>query len=324
MMSQSLPPGENSETRRLVQAAEDAATSIDDDAVSSSRRLEELSSLYRQWVVHNYSTFYDHRDVEKYSLLVYALASASTLEESLFLAEKIKNHLYDAGSAVALKDGDLVFTFRQQGGETIQGFLMNLWPLALTLCEAEFLVGQRLDGVKGSVPTRCGLPQGVVAALFNRPLAFDAPTLSLTIPRRHLKRPVVARAADVPRFLEDLFPIALGLTQQTGQVKSLVAGLVREDRLRQPGANTTVRQISAKLGCSAATLRRRLKAEGTTFREVKEESLDTLAKHWLRDRSLTLDGIAEQLGFSDAFAFRRAFKRRNGVSPSDFRRRQTD
>ena len=47
----------------------------------------------------------------------------------------------------------------------------------------------------------------------------------------------------------------------------------------------------------------------------------SLAKNMLMRTSLSVTEIAEQTGFRDIFAFSRRFKARNGISPSEYRRR---
>jgi AraC-like DNA-binding protein len=56
------------------------------------------------------------------------------------------------------------------------------------------------------------------------------------------------------------------------------------------------------------------------LREIKEAVYDELAKAWLGDAKVPIETIAERLGFSDVFSFRRSFRRKNGFSPLAFRR----
>jgi len=91
------------------------------------------------------------------------------------------------------------------------------------------------------------------------------------------------------------------------------------DLVRQMLARGVIDQtrISALAGISAATLRRRLDAEGTTFRDLRSDVLNEAAKKLLRSRS-SIPEVAEELGFSDVRAFNRAFRAWNGVSPRAF------
>ncbi len=72
---------------------------------------------------------------------------------------------------------------------------------------------------------------------------------------------------------------------------------------------------------SAATLKRRLNIEGTTYSEILDEVRRDLALRHLADRRLSIAKVALRLGFSNASAFGRAFKRWMGMTPIAYRKR---
>jgi AraC-like DNA-binding protein len=69
---------------------------------------------------------------------------------------------------------------------------------------------------------------------------------------------------------------------------------------------------------SERTLQRRLHEENTTFRELVCDVRIDLAKDLLRTERPSASALAPRLGFSEPAAFRRAFKRRTGMTPGDF------
>jgi AraC-like DNA-binding protein len=71
---------------------------------------------------------------------------------------------------------------------------------------------------------------------------------------------------------------------------------------------------------SVRSLSRRLTEEGTTFRGLVDSVRHELAVARLRDPEVNLAEIAFLLGYSESSAFHRAFKRRTGVTPLEFRR----
>jgi len=73
--------------------------------------------------------------------------------------------------------------------------------------------------------------------------------------------------------------------------------------------------IATKMALSRQTLFRKLKAEGTTFAEVLDELRHKLALDYLSARKVSVNETAYLVGFSDAAAFGRAFKRWMGTSP---------
>ncbi len=76
------------------------------------------------------------------------------------------------------------------------------------------------------------------------------------------------------------------------------------------------------LGCSVATLRRRLSERNSSFRAISKSMLNKSARQLLAQGFRTSE-IAEQLGFSDSRSFARAFKTWNGMTPKQFTQRNT-
>jgi len=71
------------------------------------------------------------------------------------------------------------------------------------------------------------------------------------------------------------------------------------------------------LGCSVATLRRRLQEKNSSYRAVSKATLNKAAQRLIAQGIHTSE-IAEQLGFSDFRSFTRAFKSWNGVTPKQY------
>ncbi|MBS45569.1 MAG: AraC family transcriptional regulator [Nocardioides sp.] len=83
---------------------------------------------------------------------------------------------------------------------------------------------------------------------------------------------------------------------------------------------TTIQSVADEFSMSSSTLKRRLTAEGTSFRELLQESLVNRARMRLLDPSRSVTEVATELGYSDLTNFSHAFKRWTGSSPSHFRR----
>ena len=80
--------------------------------------------------------------------------------------------------------------------------------------------------------------------------------------------------------------------------------------------------IASKMGLSRWTLFRQLKAEGTTFEKVLDELRHKMALHYLSGKKVSVNETAYLVGFSEAAAFSRAFKRWTGTSPCEMRPRK--
>ena len=79
------------------------------------------------------------------------------------------------------------------------------------------------------------------------------------------------------------------------------------------------RTLAQQLHMSEATLQRRLKAEGLSYQELKNQIRCERALFLLQHTPLSMQHISEQLNFHDPSAFHRAFKKWTGKNPSYYR-----
>jgi AraC-like DNA-binding protein len=96
---------------------------------------------------------------------------------------------------------------------------------------------------------------------------------------------------------------------------------VRAQLLRLlPKHEASAERVARKLGMSRRTLTRQLEAEGTSFTELFSALRRQLAERYLQHTDDSVEDIAFQLGYSEASAFVRAFRRWNGRAPREYRR----
>lgn len=82
-------------------------------------------------------------------------------------------------------------------------------------------------------------------------------------------------------------------------------------------------ELAGQLNLSEATLRRRLDAEGSSYRAILDDLRRDMAIGLLADSQASLADIAAVLGFSEASAFHRAFRKWTGSRPGEYRRPQS-
>lgn len=82
----------------------------------------------------------------------------------------------------------------------------------------------------------------------------------------------------------------------------------------------SMEEMAARLRMAPRTLARRLAAQGTSYSDLLDEVRRQRAEVLLRAESLSIDEVAERLGYSDAANFTRAFRRWTGLTPPAFRR----
>ena len=67
------------------------------------------------------------------------------------------------------------------------------------------------------------------------------------------------------------------------------------------------------------TLRRRLREQNTSYRQLLDELRMNVAIKYFRDTTLTVEDVAHSLGYSDAANFRHAFRRWTSATPDQFK-----
>ena len=123
-----------------------------------------------------------------------------------------------------------------------------------------------------------------------------------------------ATAKLAQRYCAELLPLDATPEGLVARVRVLLATAV--------GPPPDLDQLARTLQTSTRTLRRGLEQMGTSYRQLLEETRRTRAIEWTRSAPLSVETMAEHLGFRDVRSFRRAFKRWTGHSPAELRPRR--
>jgi AraC-like DNA-binding protein len=151
--------------------------------------------------------------------------------------------------------------------------------------------------------------------IFGARVRFDCPTDALLLDAAARDIPLRTAQPQLAAYLARQASGALAQGPKAG-IEGRVRALVRAELA--PGAASLPR-VARRLGVSRRTLQRRLDDRGLTFEALVDEVRRSEAELLLRTTSLPILDVSEQVGYSDARAFRRAFQRWTGVSPAKFR-----
>ncbi|NBF02686.1 helix-turn-helix domain-containing protein [Pseudomonas sp. Fl5BN2] len=154
--------------------------------------------------------------------------------------------------------------------------------------------------------------------LFPCPLQFAQDRSSLLFHSRYLSMPLLQDERTLKHFLERSPADLLSRPDEGDSLSSQLRHLLSRDRERWPD----VESVAQHLHISPQTLRRHLREEGSSFQELKDELRRDIAIYHLGRDNLSLQQIAEQLGFSEPSAFHRAFKKWTGLTPGAYRARE--
>jgi AraC-like DNA-binding protein len=308
----------------LAAAAEVAAIQSGRARSAQDRaRIASFADLYRAWIIRERGMADAPQAwAEKSSILLHLMVGGATVGEAVQILVKFRESVWGPQTRLSLDDrgADLAIVVDEPLTPGPAGLVCELWPLVVALSHLEFLAGGELDGARAEVRHGPELPGPLTNLLLGKPIAYEAEATALVIGASDLGRAVVVRSADVADFQARFMHALVDRPRGAGGMRARVSTLIWNDAARDPGGLPTMPGVAERLGLSTATLWRRLGEEGTSFQAIKEEVLDQLAKGHLGAGTQSIETIAAQLGYSDAHAFRRAFRRRNGMSPRDFRR----
>ncbi len=154
--------------------------------------------------------------------------------------------------------------------------------------------------------------------LFACPLYFNQNSNLMYFDAECLRYPLVHTEQSLEEFLRTAPYQLLTMTPEHhhNSLVSQVRAMIGHDFSQGfPSFET----ISAALHMSAPTLRRRLKEEGTSFQQLKDHCRCEAAKGYLTRRDMSINQVAQEMGFTDPSAFHRSFKKWTGQTPGEYR-----
>jgi AraC-like DNA-binding protein len=152
-------------------------------------------------------------------------------------------------------------------------------------------------------------------AFFRCPLEFDSADNRLRFAKSDIDAPSPGSNPIMTQASDQIVLDYLARMDKADIVSRTKAEITRQ----LPNGGVTDQSIAAALHMSERSLQRALQDKQLTYKQLLNEVRQDLAKKYLRDRSLSMTEISFLLGFSEMSAFSRAFKRWQGLSPSDYR-----
>ncbi|MEO0773649.1 MAG: AraC family transcriptional regulator ligand-binding domain-containing protein [Pseudomonadota bacterium] len=155
------------------------------------------------------------------------------------------------------------------------------------------------------------------AVIFPAPVSFDHPASSISFATTTLGPVDLRSADDLIAFLQNA-PRDWIFTRSSTHSQAL---RVRHylSQTDWEGANLT--GAAQAMHMTPRTLIRRLEADGTSFQAIKDALRRDIAIRHLQTGGHSVDSIAQDLGFSSAASFHKAFQRWTGNAPSTYRRK---
>ena len=154
---------------------------------------------------------------------------------------------------------------------------------------------------------------------FGVPLRFDSEESGVVLPRKALSLPVMSVNPVLRSQLQDTIWAHPALSRP-----DICAQVVRTLRPRIISGQVSIEEVAASLSLHPRSLLRKLKAQGTTFRDLLNETRFEVACQLLGGTRLSITEIGLVFGYSDTAVFTRSFERQCGLAPSEWRARQSE
>ncbi len=256
-----------------------------------------------------------HMRVSSHGYLGFAAMTAATAREALELAVRFAPTKTDAiGLELHVEGASASLTFEERIplGEAREFVIVALMVGIVQMARA--MVG---DEVTGHADLDFPEPPYFhrFAQLLPGWVRFGQPSNRLVFDASILDRPLK---------MADPIGMKLALEHCERELRSLGSGGRTIAKIREilPLAVgfRSLEEVAKRMHVSPRTLKRRLADQGTSFSSILDDMRRERAMLLLGDPSLSLDAIAERLGYSDAANFTRAFRRWTGKTPGMVRR----
>jgi AraC-like DNA-binding protein len=251
-----------------------------------------------------------------YGILGFAVISSPDVRSAMDVALRYLSLTYAYNRIYAEEqDGELLLVFEDRAvPEDVRQFLLERdAAAALTLQREMFsaaLVPRQLR-LRGRPPAYAER----FAALFGATPEFGAVRNELVFDAAMLDAPLPQANAASQRMAEEQCRRLL----TARKARSGLAERVRDRILRQPAQIPDMPALAQELLMTPRTLRRRLLDEGTSYKALADEVRETLAEELLSAAQLSVEQIAERLGYAEPASFIHAFKRWKGRPPHRYR-----
>ena len=211
--------------------------------------------------------------------------------------------------------GDMaLFTFSVYQPEAESADQISDGSLAVAVNAIRSLCGADWNPTEVFLPRAAPADQTPYRRHFRVPIRFNQESATLVFPAGDLER----RVAGANPILRDM------LDEKIQQLKGAQGCEFSDDirrllRTRLTSHHCSAEDIAELLAMHRRTLSRRLKGSGIGYRGITNEIRFEIARQLLQDTQVPLGQIAAALGYSEASAFTRAFRRWSGQTPTTWR-----
>ena len=251
-----------------------------------------------------------------YKVLAKLAFGADTLEQAIQVILKFLALILDDIHGELVQEGSKAFLILHDRDQpkrmfTYSTFLMLVHSL---MC---WLSDQRISFHRMSF--RCHQPVEIqdYRVRFCENIEFNAEQNKIEFDAHYLKHKIKKDKQALNEFLKHA---PYNLIVRFKNENSLSLQIRRQLILQPPSEWAELKDIAQQMNMSTATIQRRLKQEGVSYQQLKNDIRCDIAIERLSKTNDSIQSISDDLNFHDPSAFHRAFKKWSGVSPGSYRK----
>ncbi|MFD9332845.1 AraC family transcriptional regulator [Streptomyces sp. NPDC060028] len=227
--------------------------------------------------------------------------------------------LFPGGPELTLEvvGGQARFTVRNDFARDEERFLAEC-VVAIWHRLSSWLVGRRIPLAYAAFAYPPPPHKDEYTILFDCPVRFGEDRTGAAFDAHWLTAPLVRDEPALDAMLRRA-PFDLLSRPEYGTTVAEQVRRTLTQRLRTSPRLPELGEVAARLAVSPATLRRRLRQEGTSFQQLKDHVRRDAAIAGLAESGEPIAELAARLGFSEDTAFHRAFRRWTGTTPGAYR-----
>lgn len=205
-----------------------------------------------------------------------------------------------------------IFSIACHGPENDAKSILLMMMLAIAHRSSSWVIDQKIGLHEVNLTSKAPSYAQDYHMLFKSAIEFKQEQNSIRFSAHYLDEPVSRDEQALSAFLKDSALLLMSELELDSSLTSQIRTLIKSD---VAGDFPSFVGLAESMNYTSATLRRRLRSEGTTYQEIKDAVRRDAAIHYLSKQTMSVEEVAEKAGFSEPTSFFRAFKRWTGTSP---------
>jgi AraC-like DNA-binding protein len=188
--------------------------------------------------------------------------------------------------------------------------------LSTTYYGMSFLVNQEIDLTEICLNYPKQEHAGLYEEMFHCPVRFMRPENYMRLDSGFFDLPVFTANRSVYEYCTQFCEVMLKGLEKSDQFVDQIRNIIMTSLSRY----IKIEEMAKELGMSTRSLNRRLHERSTSYKKIMNEVRSDLSIRYLENTNLSIDQIADLVGYAETTAFRKAFKIWTGISPSKHRK----